>query len=257
MSLLKNLIVIMFCTIILVSCKSNKEDKLANLTPEQLYSSGMVYLKKQEYKEAIKHFERINQEYPYSPLAANSQIMESYAYYRSRKYEEAIAALNDYISLYPGEKSVEYAYYLKALCYYDEIVSIKLDQSITEKAKEAFTELINRFPDSEYARDARFKINLVLDHLAGKEMEIGRFYLQKGDIIAAINRFKIVVDDYQTTSHIEEALYRLTYCYYSLGVESEAKRYAAVLGNNYPESKWYKYSYELVKEKNASVPQNK
>lgn len=257
MRLFKKLLIIILCTNLLISCKSDKEDKLAKLTPEQLYSAGMSYLKKQEYKEAIRHFERISQEYPYSPLAANSQLMESYSYYRARKYEEAIASLNDYISLYPGERNIEYAYYLKALCYYDEIVSIKLDQSITEKAKEALTELINRFPDSEYARDARFKINLVLDHLAGKEMEIGRFYLKKGDIIAAINRFKLVVDEYQTTTHIEEALYRLTYCYYTLGVESEAKRYAAVLGNNYPESKWYKYSYELVKEKNASVSKNK
>lgn len=238
---------------ILISCKSDKEDKLSKLTPEQLYSSGMTHLRKQEYKQSVSYFERINQEYPYSPLAANSQLMESYAYYRIRKYEEAIAALDDYINLYPGERNVEYAYYLRALCYYDEIVSIKLDQSITEKAKEALTEVINRFPDSEYARDARFKINLVLDHLAGKEMEIGRFYLKKGDIIAAINRFKLVVDDYQTTTHIEEALYRLTYCYLSLGIESEAKRYAAVLGNNYPDSRWYKYSYDLLKSKDAKI----
>ena len=248
----KKIIAILLCCLAVACAK--KEDKLANLTPEQLYSDGMVNMKKESYGEAIKYFERIGQEYPYSPLASNAQLMESYAYYKTGKFEYATAGLDDYISLYPGEKSVEYAYYLKAICYYDQIVSIKLDQQVTEKAKEALTELINRFPDSEFSRDARFKLNLVLDHLAGKEMEVGRFYLKRGDIISAINRFKIVVDDYQTTTHIEEALYRLSACYYSLGVIEEAKRYAAVLGENYPESKWYKYSYEFLTEKNASVP---
>ncbi len=250
------IIAILLCCLA-VACSKSKEDKLANLTPEQLYSDGMVYMKKESYTESIKYFERIGQEYPYSPLASNAQLMESYAYYKTGKFEYATAGLDDYISLYPGEKSVEYAYYLKAICYYDQIVSIKLDQQITEKAKETLTELINRFPDSEYSRDARFKLNLVLDHLAGKEMEVGRFYLKKGEIISAINRFKIVVDNYQTTTHIEEALYRLSACYYSLGVIPEAKRYAAVLGENYPDSKWYKHAYEFLTEKNASVSQSK
>ena len=256
MRLFKNIILLLSCCLLL-SCAKENVDKLASFTPEQLYSQGMSALKIGEYNDATKYFDRINQEYPYSPLASKAQLMESFAYYKMTKFEYAIAALNDYISLYPGEKDIEYAYYLKALCYYDDIVSIKLDQLVTEKAKEALTELINKFPDSEYARDARFKLNLVLDHLAGKEMEIGRFYLERGDIIGAINRFQIVVEKYQTTSHIEEALYRLTFCYYSLGVDDEARRYAAVLGNNYPESKWYKYSYELIMEKDASVSQNK
>ena len=254
MNIFKKIIIILSCCLVF-ACAKNKEDKLAGLTPEQLYSDGMINLKKGSYKEAIKYFDRISQEYPYSPLAGNAQIMESYAYYKTGKFEYAIAGLDDYISLYPGEKNIEYAYYLKAICYYDQIVTIKLDQQITEQAKESFMELINRFPDSEYSRDARFKLNLVLDHLAGKEMEIGRFYLKKGEVISAINRFKEVVDNYQTTTHIEEALYRLSACYYSLGVIEEAKRYAAVLGENYPESKWYKY--ELMTGKNAAVPQNK
>lgn len=257
MKLLKKITLITYACFFILACAKDKEDKLATLTPEQLYSEGMILLKKQEFRASVKYFERINQEYPYSPLAANSQLMESYAYYRTAKFEYAIAALDDYIILYPGEKSIEYAYYLRALCYYDEIVSINLDQLITEKAKDALTELINKFPDSEYSRDARFKLNLVLDHLAGKEMEVGRFYLKKGDLIASINRFKIVVEQYQTTSHIEEALYRLTVCYNALGVKEEAKKYAAVLGNNYPESKWYKYSYQLLMEKNATTSQNK
>lgn len=254
---MKHLIYIFIICVFTISCTSKKEDKLANLTAEQLYSQGMVLMKKGSYKEALKYWDRISQEYPYSPLASNAQVMESYAYYRTGKFEYAIASLDDYITLYPGEKNIEYAYYLKAICYYDQIVTVKLDQEITELAKEAFIELINRFPDSEYSRDARFKLNLVLDHLAGKEMEIGRFYLKKGEIIAAINRFKVVVDQYQTTTHIEEALYRLTDCYYSLGIVKEAERYAAVLGNNYPESQWYQYTYELLKENNAAISENK
>jgi outer membrane protein assembly factor BamD len=241
-------IIIILCCFLIVSCasKKKKEDKLANLTPEQLYSDGMVNMKKSAYTNAIEFFERINQEYPYSPLASKAQLMESYAYYKTAKFEFAIAALDDYISLYPGEKDIEYAYYLKALCYYDQIVNVKLDQLGTEKAKDALTEVVNRFPDSDYARDASLKLNLALDHLAGKEMELGRFYLKKDETIAAINRFKVVVDKYQTTSQIEEALYRLVECYHILGVEEEAKRYAAVLGNNYPDGKWFNYAYKLV-----------
>lgn len=252
--MLRKILLITLSCFILISCKSKKEDKLANLTPEQLYGDGMKLLRSGSYTDSIKYFERISQEYPYSQLAGNAQLMESYAYYKKTKFEYAVAALDDYISLFPGEKNVEYAYYLKAICYYDQIVSVALDQEITEKAKEAFEELINRFPDSQYSRDARLKLNLVLDHLAGKEMEIGRFYLKKGEIISAINRFKKVVDVFQTTTHIEEALYRLSACYYSLGVKTEAQKYAAVLGDNYPESKWYKYAYEFLKEQNVTVP---
>jgi outer membrane protein assembly factor BamD len=247
MKLLKKIAAIILCLTLFACAGKDKDDKLAKLTPEQLYSDGMAQMKGQSYKEAIKYFERIAQEYPYFSLASRAQLMESYAYYKSTKFEYAIAGLEDYINLYPGDKDIEYAYYLKALCYYDQIENIKLDQSITEKAKTTLTELKNRFPESEYARDARLKLNLVLDHLAGKEMEIGRFYLKRGDIISAINRFKIVVDEYQTTNQIEEALYRLVACYHSLGIDIEAKRYAAVLGSNYPQSKWYQYSYELVK----------
>ncbi len=244
-------VIIILCCFFTFSCASKKvtENKLDNLTPEKLYNEGLDYVKKASYKKSITYFERINQEYPYSPLASKAQLMEAYAYYKTAKFEYAVAALDDYISLYPGEKNIEYVYYLKALCYYDQIVNVKLDQLGTEKAKEALAEVINRFPDSDYARDASFKMNLVLDHLAGKEMEVGRFYLKKSEIIAAINRFKTVVDKYQTTSQIEESLYRLVECYYLLGVEEEAKRYAIVLGNNYPDSIWYKHAYKLIKSK--------
>ena len=238
------------------ACANNKKtDELVSFTPEQLYSMGMKNMHKNAFGDAIKYFDRINQEYPYSPLANKAQIMEAYSNYRVGNYEDSIALLDDYISLYPGDEAVSYAYYLKALCYYDRIVNVGLDQLMTTKAQEALTEVINRFPETEYARDAKLKLNLPLDHLAGKEMEVGRLYLKKGDIIAAINRFAIVAKQYQTTSQIEEALYRLVECYHILGVNEEAIRYAAVLGNNYPQSKWYQYSYDLVK--NAPVSQAK
>lgn len=254
-----NAIIIIVCSLLMLSCSSSKKmDELANITPEKLYSDGMKKMHEQEYTDALKYFDRVIQEYPYSALASKAQLMESYAYYKTAKFEEAVAALDDYINLYPGEKSIAYAYYLKALCYYDQIVDTKLDQSMTEKAKTILTEVINRFPKSDYARDSKFKLNLVMDHLAGKEMDIGRFYQKKGNLISAINRFEIVVEDYQTTTHIEEALYRLVECYHVLGINREAKKYAAVLGNNYPSSKWYLYSYNLlVIEKNAAVSKNK
>ena len=250
MLIIKKIITIL-CFLLVISCSSKKkiENPLDNLTPEQLYTEGVKNIKYNSYDKSIVYFERINQEYPYSPFASKAQIMEAYAYYRTAKFEYSIAALDDYTSLYPGEKNIEYAYYLKALCYYDQIVNIKLDQLGTEKAKEALTEVINRFPESDYARDSKYKLNLVLDHLAGKEMEVGRFYLKKRDMIAAINRFKEVVGNYQTTSQIEEALYRLVESYHIIGVEEEAKRYAAVLGSNYPEGKWFKYAYKLINRK--------
>ena len=242
---------IILCFLLVTSCSSKKkiENPLDNLSPDQLYSEGVKKIKHNSYDKSIAYFERISQEYPYSTFASKAQIMEAYAYYRTAQFENSIAALDDYTSLYPGEKNIEYAYYLKALCYYDQIVNIKLDQLGTEKAKEALTDVINRFPESDYARDSKYKLNLVLDHLAGKEMEVGRFYLKKSEMIAAINRFKKVVNNYQTTSQIEEALYRLVECYHIIGVEEEAKRYAAVLGNNYPEGRWFKDAYKILNRK--------
>lgn len=241
------IILLLLCAVMTVSCdKKKKTDKFANYTPEKLYDEGMEKMRQSQFTSSIEYFERINQEYPYATQASKAQIMESYAYYKTGKFEDAIASLEDYINLYPGEKNIAYAYYLKALCYYDQIMNVKLDQLITEKAKESLSEVINKFPDSNYARDSSLKLNLVLDHLAGKELEIGRFYLAKGETISAINRFKIVVEKYQTTAQIEEALYRLVECYYILGVEQEANRYAIVLGNNFPTGKWYKYAYKII-----------
>ena len=175
-----------------------------------------------------------------------SEIMVAYANYRDGKYDAAIGGLDRFVKQHPGNRSVAYAFYLKAMCYYEQITDVGRDQKITGQAQQALNEIVKRFPDSEYARDARIKLDLVSDHLAGKEMEIGRYYERRQDYLAAINRFRVVVEKYQTTSHVPEALHRLVECYLKLGVVDQAKRYAAVLGYNYPNSSWYKDSYALM-----------
>lgn len=245
-----SLFMILSACITLPGCSAFKKDKgIAEKPPvEKMYTDATLKLSDGNYQEAIDLFEDIERTYPYSPLANKADLMIGYAHYRDGAYDDAISALNRFIQFHPGNKDIAYAYYLKALCYYEQITDIGRDQGVTEQARGALKEVVARFPESEYARDAHIKLDLVSDHLAGKEMEIGRFYLNKAEPIAAINRFKSVVDDYQTTSHVPEALERLVECYLTLGVVPEAQKYAAVLGNNYPGSKWYQHSYKLMKK---------
>jgi outer membrane protein assembly factor BamD len=172
--------------------------------------------------------------------------MGAYALYQANKYDEAVVALDRFIQLHPGNRDAAYAYYLKALCYYVQITDVERDQKDTEQALKALDEVTRRFPDSKYARDARLKLDLTRDHLAGKEMTIGRWYERQQQYLAAINRFRKVVDDYQTTTHVPEALHRLTECYLALGLVDEARATAAVLGHNFPGSEWYSDSYALL-----------
>ena len=172
--------------------------------------------------------------------------MDAYAYYRGNRYDEAIGAIDHFLDLHPGNKDAAYAYYLKALCYYEQIEDVRRDQKTTEQALAALQEVVDRFPNTSYARDAALKIDLTRDHLAGKDMEIGRWYEDRLQYLAAINRFRSVVEKYQTTSHVPEALERLTECYLALGVTDEAQTAAAVLGYNYPGSSWYQVSYDLL-----------
>jgi outer membrane protein assembly factor BamD len=204
-------------------------------------------MSKGNYRAAKKDFEEVERQYPYSPWAIRSQVMAGYASYISTDYDEAIVTLERFVKLHPGNKQVSYAYYLIALCYYEQISDVGRDQKMTERAMRSLQEVIRRFPDTEYARDAKLKFDLTQDHLAGKEMEIGRYYQSRDENLAAINRFKYVVDNFQTTSHVPEALHRLTEIYLELGVKKEAVRYAAVLGHNFPGSDWYKYSYKMIK----------
>ena len=242
--------VFLCCFLLFTGCSGkNKSVSDASVleSAEEIYQDAMDKMQDQRYSKAISLFEDLERTYPYSKLAAKSQIMAAYANYKAEEYAKALVAVEQFIKFHPGHADIAYAYYLKALCYYEQISSIKKDQGYAARSKDALTEIIARFPESDYARDAQIKLDLVMDRLAGKEIEIGRFYLKKHKYIAAINRFKVVVDDYDTTSHVAEGLYRMVESYLSLGVKDEAKKYAAVLGYNYPGSKWYNKAYKLLK----------
>lgn len=230
-----------------INAKNKGEEvKPDEVTAEKIYNDAMDKLEAGRYEPAVQLFEQVEREFPYARWAVKAQLMAAYASYKDEEYDSALLALDRFIQLHPGNESVSYAYYLKALCYYDRIADVRRDQQVTEMAHQSLKEVIARFPNTEYAKDALLKLDLVLDHLAGKELEVGRHYQAKRDYIAAINRFKTVVDKYGTTSHVTEALHRLTETYLALGIQSEAQRYAAVLGYNFPDSKWYKYSFKLL-----------
>jgi outer membrane protein assembly factor BamD len=234
-----------------------KSDDDANYTEqpvEVLYNRALDALGSQEYKLAAKGFEEVDRQHPYSVWATKAQIMAAFAYYQSNKYDEAIAALDRFIQLHPGHKDIPYAYYLKALCYYEQISDVQRDQRITQQALDALAEVVKRFPETPYARDARLKVELAIDHLAGKEMSIGRYYQKNEQYVGAINRYRVVIERYQTTTHVPEALHRLVECYLSLGVRSEAKENAAVLGYNFPGSDWYQDSYFLMTGEGTRAP---
>ena len=216
---------------------------LADEPPDLLYSNGIDALQKNSYSVAVKQFDAIQQNYPYSSWATNAQLMEGYTEYRRDSYTEAVAQLDRFIQLHPANKDVAYAYYLRSLCYYEQIADISRDQKGTQEAMAALQEVVNRFPESAYARDARLKIDLCRDHLAGKEMDIGRYYEKQHLYAAALGRYQRVIDDFQTTNHTPEALSRLTEIYLKLGMVGEAKKTAAVLAYNYPGSHWYQNSW--------------
>ena len=215
---------------------------------ETLYATAKQRLDRGNPQLAAALFDEVERQHPYSPWARRAQLMSAFSYYVSRDYSKAIQSAQRFLSIHPGNKDAPYAYYLIALSYYEQISDVTRDQKTTELALAALREVERRFPQSEYASDARLKIDLVNDHLAGKEMEIGRFYERSGKWTAAQIRFQNVIDTYQTTSHAPEALYRLTETSLALGIPQEAKKYAAVLGANYPGSKWYEKAYELVQD---------
>lgn len=213
-----------------------------------LYSAAKSRMDNGQYKLAGALFDEVERQHPYSPWSRRAQLMSAFNYYAAAQHTESIAAAQRFLQLHPGNRDAPYAYYLIALNYYDQISDVTRDQRITGQARDALTELVRRYPDTEYAADARLKLDLVADHLAGKEMEIGRFYQRSSRWLAATLRFREVVDQYQTTSHAPEALYRLTESYLALGVPDEARRAAAVLGRNYPGSEWYERAYRLLGE---------
>ncbi|MBU1755971.1 MAG: outer membrane protein assembly factor BamD [Alphaproteobacteria bacterium] len=220
---------------------------------ESLYSVAKQRLDRGQPTLAAALFDEVERQHPYSPWARRAQLMSAFSYYAAADYNKAIQSAQRFLTIHPGNKDAPYAYYLIALSYYEQISDVQRDQKITEQARTALTEINRRFPQSEYAADARLKLDLVEDHLAGKEMEIGRYYQHSGRWIAAQMRFQNVVDTYQTTSHSPEALYRLTETSLALGIPEEAVKYAAVLGSNYPGNEWYQRAYELVQDHAAGV----
>jgi outer membrane protein assembly factor BamD len=231
---------------LLAACGGNKQDAYIEKPVDDLYNKAMDEMAEENYQTAAKSFDSVEAQHPYSVWATKSQIMGAYALYEAGKYDEAILAADRFIQLHPGNRDTPYAYYLKAISYYIQITDVGRDQKLTVQAVNALSEVVRRFPDTKYARDATLKLDFTRDHLAGKEMDIGRYYLKRGAYLAAMNRFKRVVDDYQTTTHVPEALERLIECDLALGLTDEAKRNAAVLGYNYPGSQWYKDGYTLV-----------
>lgn len=215
----------------------------ARLPPEVVYNNGINALQKQDYQAAVNDFNDIEQNTPYSPWATNAQLMHGYAEYLRSHYSDAISALDRYIDLHPADRDIAYAYYLRALCYYEQISDVQREQATTQQAIDALQEVVNRFPSSAYARDAQLKIDLGEDQLAGHEMVIGKWYEKQHLYAAAIGRYQVVINNYQTTNHTAEALERLTELYLKLGMTDEARRTTAVLAYNYPGSKWYQQAY--------------
>lgn len=220
---------------------------------ETLYAEAQRRLDQGNTQLAAVLFDEVERQHPYSPWARRAQLMSAFSYYIARDYNKAIQNAQRFLSIHPGNKDAPYAYYLIALSYYEQISDVNRDQSITEQAQSALREVNRRFPQTEYAADARLKLDLVADHLAGKEMEIGRFYQRSGRWLAAQLRFRNVLDEYETTSHTPEALYRLTESSLALGIPEEAVKYAAVLGANYPGNEWYDKAFELVEDHAAGV----
>lgn len=220
---------------------------------DTLYSSAKDRIDRRQYPAAAVLFDEVERQHPYSSWARRAQLMSSFSYYMSRDYNKSIESAQRFLSIHPGNKDAPYAYYLIALDYYEQISDVTRDQKITQQTLDAMNELIRRYPGTRYAADARLKIDLVQDHLAGKEMEIGRFYQRRAQWLASVMRFRKVVDTYQSTTHTPEALERLTESYLALGIPDEAKKAAAVLGANYPGSVWYQRAYDLMQKNGGAA----
>lgn len=238
------------CALLLGGCgTSDDEAAQTERSVATIYNGAMDYLETGWFETAAKEFDEVERQHPYSKWATKAQLMSAYAYYRDEKYDEAVIALDRFIELHPGHRDTPYAYYLKALSYYEQISDVGRDQKMTRLALNTMIELDKRYPGSDFARDARVKIDLTRDHLAGKHMSIGRYYQHRGNFVSAINRYRLVIEKFQTTTHVPEALHRLTESYLAIGVTDEAQMTAAVLGHNFPGSDWYQDSYDLLEDR--------
>lgn len=228
------------------------DDTYIEGTVQQLYSQGLDLMKKKEYKQAAKYFSEVDRQHPYSAWAARAQLMVAYANYKAKEYDTARLSADRFLRLHPAHRDVAYAHYLKALSFFEEVRDTRRDQSYTLQAYQGFTLVAERYPASKYAADAKQKAAVLSDHLAGHEMEVGRYYQTKDLHLAAVNRFKRVVEKFQASRHVPEALHRMTESYTALGLRAEAQRTAAVLGHNFPKSRWYADSHALVQGKRSS-----
>lgn len=248
---------LLLAPIALAACSSTGKDE-KNLPPQktaqELFDTGTRDLEKERYVGAVKSFQELEKLYPYADLAPKAKILSAYANYMKEDYDEAIVGLDQFLQMHPGSKDAPYALYLKALCYYEQISDVSRDQSMTRKAMEQLALVTSRYPDTSYAKEAKMKLDLTRDHLAGKEMDIGRWYQKNNQMQAAINRYRTVVDTYQTTNHTPEALHRMVECYLSLGLVKEARETAVVLGHNYPGSTWYQDTYALIGNDPSAKP---
>ena len=247
---------------LLSACMSEKDIDLSTYVEQtdpadKLYNEGLANLNAGRLKEASRKFDSLDRQHPYSEFARKSMVMGAFTNYRQGNYEEAINASKRYIALYPSTPDAAYAQYIIGLCYYRQIRDVTQDQKEARRTVEAMDELVQRWPDSEYVEDGKAKIRFARDQLAGKEMQVGRYYLERREYIAALKRFRVVVETYSNTRHVEEALARLTEAYYAMGLASEAQTAAAVLGHNYPDSPWYKDSYKLLQTGGLEPRENK
>ena len=255
-------VAIVVAPLALAGCMTEKDIDLATYVEQtdpadQLYNEGLANLNAGRLKEASRKFDALDRQHPYSEFARKSMVMGAFTNYRQGNYDEAINAAKRYVALYPATPDAAYAQYIIGLCYYRQIRDVTQDQKEARRTIEAMDELVQRWPESEYAEDAKAKIRFARDQLAGKEMQIGRYYLERREYVAALKRFRVVVENYSNTRHVEEALARLTEAYYAMGLASEAQTAAAVLGHNYPDSQWYRDSYKLLQTGGLEPRENK
>ncbi|WP_138511537.1 outer membrane protein assembly factor BamD [Maricaulis alexandrii] len=253
---LRSLFSLVLSTAVLAGCAGNRPDTAVAYVErpaETIYATAIQRMDRGDYRTAAQIFDEVERQHPYSEWARRSMLMAAFANYQSQNYEEAISDAERFISLHPGNRNAAYAYYLVAICYFEQIMDVGRDQAATQQALDALQQVVRRYPESRYATDARLKIDMTRDHLAGKEMSIGRWYLRRNFHLAAINRFRNVVNDYGTTSHVPEALHRLVESYVALGIDEEARQVAAVLGYNFPGSEWYQDSYDLLSREGIAI----
>jgi outer membrane protein assembly factor BamD len=255
MTFLPRLLPTILLSALLAACANGPDASVAYVErpAELIYAEAFATMDRHQYQLAAAQFDEVERQHPYSEWARRSMLMAAFANYQGNKYEEAISDAQRFISLHPGNRNAPYAYYLVAICYFEQIVDVGRDQQITQQALDALEQVVRRYPESRYATDARLKIDMTRDHLAGKEMDVGRWYLRRNYHLAAINRFQNVLREYGTTSHVPEALHRLVEADVALGLDGEATQVAAVLGYNFPGSEWYQNSYDLLTREGIAV----